>query len=137
MNTVHLERMEELVREGHFFVMLRGDRHVGEVIHYDIEGGEAFAVVDRLKPYGSVKLEITPASSDAMCYFPDHTHDEREVMVVVGGSLQPVIAGQRRRKMGPGDITIFEPSVKHGAEVFEHTIAQLTIMPMGSSDADE
>lgn len=131
MRTVHLERMEKLIEEGHLFVMLKGDRHKGEIVPYKVQGGEAFAEVTRITPAGGTAILIVePVSDDIPCYFEDHVHTEKEIIAIIQGTCRMVIDGVEGPLLGPGDVVTVEPGQMHGTHVYSKNVISLTIVNM-------
>lgn len=61
-------------------------------------------------------LVVTEWSDDAKTYYAEHAHPEREVRIVLDGSMTVSTQG-REHLLGPGDRIDLAPEQPHEAEV--------------------
>ena len=81
---------------------------------YEIEGGNAISYA--LLSLPGVSVARTLVTSGAK--FPEHQHDEKEIVVIFSGSAMMTVKGEKTI-LNEGDCMMFEPNVPHSGRALE------------------
>ena len=114
-----LEKLKMLTDELPAIPKLGDFKRVGERqpdVHYDIIGGTCFSFALMSTPEISVAKTFVTSGGE----FPEHFHEEREFGIIFSGSALVRVNGIER-KLGPGEMVIFEPRVPHWTKALEDT----------------
>ncbi len=73
---------------------------------------------------------------DAHQYFPIHSHQHEEMIIVLKGELDTILEGKRFR-MGEGDVMPVEAGVAHGVQILDNECTLLEVFAPARKEYEE
>jgi len=105
------ETLPQIATLGDFKIQSEDDP---KSVAYEIEGGNAISYALLSLPKVSVARTLVTSGAK----FPEHQHDEKEIIVIFSGSAMMTIKGEKTI-LHEGDCMMFESNVPHSGRALE------------------